>query len=177
MASRKMSKSKATGGEKRLNEIFEDAIRSQEEAHDSGQELKKDYIENVDKVKFEASGRPSKAMLALIDRYKCTSQKDLVYNTIDQVIQENIYKIQQAVSNMIKYGDTKVFKVLPKELDAEMRDYGMAAQEYFGKKVAELNTSANSINLKMITIAHKVMYLMVSSLYAKTVLKFYLKNI
>ena len=139
MASRKMSKSKATGGEKRLNEIFEDAIRSQEEAHDSGQELKKDYIENVDKVKFEASGRPSKAMLALIDRYKCTSQKDLVYNTIDQVIQENIYKIQQAVSNMIKYGDTKVFKVLPKELDAEMRDYGMAAQEYFGKKVAELN--------------------------------------
>ena len=155
---KRMTRRNKVGGATHLNQIYEEALEKAEDKNNvkndksetiSSDELKDNTLKpsdkqpakkgNVEQVKYDLQGRPSKAMLALIDRYKCTSQKDLVGNTIDEIVSDNIYKIQQAVTNMIKYGDSKVFKLLPKELDSEMRDYGMAAQEYFGKKIAELN--------------------------------------
>ena len=96
---------------------------------------------NGDEILYGATGRPSKALVALIERYKVKSGKELVKNTIDEVIADNIKEIQVAVNNMIKYGDSKVYRFLPRELDDEMRSYGLAAQEYFGKKIAEARGS------------------------------------
>ena len=118
---------------------------------DGKEMVKRIESEDAEKFKFVNKGKPSKAMMELIERYKCTSPLDLVNNTIDEIVSANIYKIQQAVTNMIKYGDPKVFKVLPKELEKEMRDYGMAAQEYFGQKVAELN----NLPVYIVPITHK----------------------
>lgn len=88
---------------------------------------------NKDNTTFGIKGRPTNAQLRLLERYKVDNMKDVVANTIDGVIIESLPQIKQAIENMMEYGDPKVFKVLPKELDETMRDYGMAAQEYFGK--------------------------------------------
>ena len=124
---------------KALNAEGEDELDYTKEDFDKDNELAEEEKKNNEVVSESELLRPTKAMVALMERYGCTSAKDMVHNTIDEVVDENIYKIQQAITNMIKYGDSKIFRLLPKELDSEMRDYGMAAQEYFGKKMAELN--------------------------------------
>lgn len=93
---------------------------------------------NKDRVYFGSKGKPSKAQLALIERYKADTNKLLVENTIDEIVSERIEDIKEAVDNMIQYGDPKIFKVLPKVLDEKIKSYGLFAQEYFGKNVKEL---------------------------------------
>lgn len=95
--------------------------------------------QNKDRVQFGSKGAPSKAQLALIERYKCDKHTDVVNNTLDGIISEEIEKIKVAVDNMIQYGDVNVFKVLPKELDSYIRDYGLAAQEYFGRSIKDMD--------------------------------------
>lgn len=95
--------------------------------------------QNKDRVSFGTKGAPTKAQLALLERYKAEKNTDIVNNTLDSIVSEQILQIQEAVNNMIKYKDTKIFKVLPKNLDETIKVYGMFAQEYFGKKNKELD--------------------------------------
>lgn len=94
---------------------------------------------NSDRVKFNQRGKPSKAQLDLIEQYKIDNKVDLVNNTFDNIIVESIDKIKESIDNLIKYKDTNVFKVIPREVDQKVKSYGMCAQEYFGKKVKELD--------------------------------------
>lgn len=91
---------------------------------------------NKSGVTFGTKGAPSKAQIELLKQYKCETGRDVVTNTIDEIIDESLPQIKEAVENMMKYHDKEVFEVLPKDLDEKMRAYGMIAQEYFtrGKK-------------------------------------------
>ena len=87
-------------------------------------------------------GPLSNAEIALLERYKAKNNLSaIVDNTIDEIVSDSIYEIKEAVDNMIAYGDPNVYRVLPKELDKKMRDYGMVAQEYFGKKGPSKDTT------------------------------------
>ena len=96
-----------------------------------------DYLQkNPDKIKFGKRGAPTPAERALIERYKADNKIDgVINNTLDNIISDSIYQIKEAVDNMIAYGDPKVYRILPKELDDKIRTYGWFAQEYFGKGV------------------------------------------
>lgn len=90
---------------------------------------------NPDKVYRDRRGAPTKAEQALLEQYKVDRNiSGVVDNTIENIVSESIEQIKEAVDNLIKYGDSKVFRVLPKELDHKMRVYGMYAQEYFGRQ-------------------------------------------
>lgn len=97
-----------------------------------------DYLQkNPDKIKFGKRGAPTPAERALIERYKVDNKIDgVINNTLDNIISESIYQIKEAVDNMIAYGDPKVYRILPKELDDKIRTYGWFAQEYFGKGIS-----------------------------------------
>lgn len=94
---------------------------------------------NKDRVVFGLPGRPSKAQLALIERYKADTNKSLVESNIEDIVSEKILEIREVIQNMIDYGDYSIFKVLPKELDDKIQSYGLFAQEYFGKKIKDLD--------------------------------------
>lgn len=92
---------------------------------------------NPEKIRFGKRGAPTPAERALIERYKVDNKIDgVINNTLDQIISDSIYQIKEAVDNMIAYGDPKVYRILPKELDDKIRTYGWFAQEYFGKGVS-----------------------------------------
>lgn len=90
-------------------------------------------------VKYGIKGKLSKNEIALLERYKTKKGvANITANTIDEVIADNIDTIKEVIDNMVTYGDPKVFKVIPKELDSKIKDYGLVAQEYFGKKSVEM---------------------------------------
>lgn len=72
----------------------------------------------------------SKCQSALLERYN-SNPKNAVTNNIDEIISNDILKIRQVIQNMIDYGDARVFKVIPQELNDLINTYGMVAQEYF----------------------------------------------
>lgn len=92
----------------------------------------------ADGVRRNSRGTPSKAQIALLERYKVDHNKSgVIDNTLDEVMLDCIGDIKEAIDNLITYGDTHVYRVLPKELDEKIRAYGMFAQEYFGKDVED----------------------------------------
>lgn len=94
---------------------------------------------NPDKIVHKRSGAVSKAERELIARYKADRKiNGVIDNTLESVISDCIYDIKEAVDNMINYGDSKVYRVIPKELDEKTRAYGLFAQEYFGKEIEEM---------------------------------------
>lgn len=97
---------------------------------------------NAEKVYRPTNGKPSKAQMELINRYKEDYKiRGVVDNTLDGIISDCIYEIKECIDNLIRYKDPKVFKVLPKDLDKKIRDYGMYAQEYFGSEVRSIKGS------------------------------------
>lgn len=100
-------------------------------------------IKEDGKVKYGIKGTLSKNEVALLEQYKSDKGVvNIVQNTIDEVIKDNIGTVKEMVDNMVAYGDPKVFKLLPKDLDEKMRAYGMEAQDYFGKKSVEMRGQA-----------------------------------
>ena len=92
----------------------------------------------ADGVRRNSRGTPSKAQIALLERYKVDHNKSgVIDNTLDEVMLDCIGDIKEAIDNLITYGDTHVYSVLPKELVEKIRAYGMFAQEYFGKDVED----------------------------------------
>ena len=87
-----------------------------------------------DRNKLIENKQPTKAYEALINRYKNKKGFNIVDNTIDEIISDEIYEIREAVNNAINYGDSRVFRKLPEELKKHIEDYLIPSQEYFGER-------------------------------------------
>lgn len=74
-----------------------------------------------------------KANTELLEEYHITRDKG-VRNMIPSYIIDNLTDVREIIDNMIKYGDPSVFKILPKEIDDKVKEYGLEIQQYFGKK-------------------------------------------
>lgn len=108
---------------------------------DASTSLKSKILEDEKIVlgaKGVGTGRTSNAQVALLNKYKIDKKSEMIENTIDEIVVQYINEIQEAVSNMIEYKDSKIFRWLPKEVDEKIRTYGLYAQEYFGNKLKEL---------------------------------------
>lgn len=89
-------------------------------------------------VRSSKRGKPTPKELALLNTYKASRGKgNVVVNELDKFIEDNIKDVQEAVNNMVNYGDPNVFRLLPSEVDEHIKKYGMKAQEYFVSKRQE----------------------------------------
>lgn len=91
-----------------------------------------EVIKELDAERKKTLGNSSAttAQKALLERYNADPKNSPV-NTIDELIDDNIFKVRRAIQNMIDYGDARVFKLLPSEVIKEIEIYGMAAQENY----------------------------------------------
>lgn len=103
-------------------------------------------VREGNKVDFYAKNKLNPQELALVERYKKDNNiTTVVQNSLQEIIYSDIDNIKEMIDNLTKYGDPHVFSVVPKELDQKLRDYGMAVQEFFGKKSVQLKGQAVNI--------------------------------
>ena len=93
---------------------------------------------NKDGVLFECKGRPTKAQIALIERYKINHPNQLVKNTVSELVTDELPRIKEAIENIEKYGDINIYSMLPKDLDEFIRDYHLIITDYFGRTKKDL---------------------------------------
>lgn len=74
------------------------------------------------------------AMQKLFDKYG-VKISDGVANNVDEVIDKNILQIIQLLQNMVDYGDARIFKVLPPELDRLIKTYGVTVQNEYSSLI------------------------------------------
>lgn len=106
---------------------------------------------NPDNVVFGAKGRPTKAQLKLIEQYKIHNPKELVKNTIDELIKDELPYIKEAIANLEEYGDPNVYAMLPRELDEFVRTYALIITDYFGK----FNRNLQNTTVMVVPETHK----------------------
>lgn len=94
---------------------------------------------NSDGVRFSGRGKPSEAELGLIDVYKKKKGVGIVNNTLGEIIDESMDDIKEAIDNLYVYGDPKVFKTLPRDVNDKLKKLGVFAKEYFGKELRAMN--------------------------------------
>ena len=83
-----------------------------------------------------AKENPQMAEIALLEENHCDRLSDVVENTIDKEVLKYLPQVKEMIDNLEKYGDSGVYKVLPKELDKKMRVYGLnIVESYLNKNI------------------------------------------
>mgnify|MGYP007080087044 CR=1 FL=1 len=94
-----------------------------------------------DGISYGRAGRPTQAQIELLKQYKAHNPADIVKNSIDEVLLEELPYIKKAIENFETYGDKHVYSVLPKELDKFNSEYALIISEYFGKGNPKLRST------------------------------------
>lgn len=124
--------------DKRIREAVDMGVPTDGPLIKNGLEPK--VVEKISQKRSELLGkkRPTRAQEELLEKYRVKNKLNVVENGIDEVITSDIVQIRETVDNMLRYGDSRVFKVLPEEVANMVETYGVAVQEYFSEKSAKM---------------------------------------
>lgn len=143
MAKRKMIKDdkdlpqKVINGEISIDELSDE----QKELLASNGTIFKTVGKNKDAL-FYSKGRPTKAQMLLLEKYKINHPNQVVKNSLNEMINEELPNMEEAINNLKLYGDSSIYSVLPKDLDDFIRDYHLIITEYFGKTKKDLSDTS-----------------------------------
>lgn len=90
---------------------------------------------NKNRKQYWSKFRPSDSQKNLLEKYDASIKSGTVENDIDKIIPEDVYELREVLDNMIRYGDRRVFKILPTELDEKIKTYGFVIEEALTRNI------------------------------------------